>query len=357
MVSKSFQFIFKPVLSCNLACKYCYAKLMRHDKHSRMDFEEAKAAFDWIFKFCEYFDIQRTSILWQGGEPLMAGASFMRQIINYYEDGFKSRGITNTNTIQTNLLLMDEDFISNIHEYFNHKVGFSYDYKSATRCFPDGKDVSNAVWRMVRKLSREGLDLRCICQITKENVLDMDGLYRHFKDQGVSFKISQIFPTQNNECGQSEVVSTKLSSAAICRLFDIWFDDSNPSIDITNLKELSASFIRGFSTECCRKMECSSLLLSIAPAGRIFPCARFDSPSDVVGNYYVDSPVEVMRNRQIKYNNIFPRADGCDDCRYKELCHGGCLYNRLVGWGGAECLSNKIILSHIEKRLMSCGVI
>ncbi len=357
MVSKSFQFVFKPVLTCNLACKYCYAKLMRYDKHSVMNFEEAKTAFEWIFRFCEYYGIQRTSILWQGGEPLMAGASFMRQIINYYEDGFKSRGITNTNTIQTNLLLMDEDFISNIHEYFNHKVGFSYDYKSATRCFPNGKDASNEVWNMVRKLGQEGLDLRCICQITKENVHDMDGLYRHFKKQGVSFKISQVFPTQNNESGLSECLSPKLSSAAICRLFDIWFDDSSPSIDITNLKELSASFIRGFSAECSRKMECSSLLLSIAPAGRIFPCARFDSPCDVVGNYYIDSPAEVMCNRQVKYNNLFLRVDDCDNCRYKKLCNGGCLYNRMVGWRESECLSNKIILSHIEKRLISYGVL
>ena len=113
----SFQFIFKPALDCNLACRYCYAKEMRCDASPRMSLTEAKAAFDWVFQFCDYYGIRKTSILWQGGEPLLPGPSFMKEILEYYEKGFQDRKITNSNIIQTNLLLFNKDFIPLIHSY------------------------------------------------------------------------------------------------------------------------------------------------------------------------------------------------------------------------------------------------
>lgn len=355
--NKSFQFIFKPALDCNLACRYCYAKEMRCDASPRMSLTEAKAAFDWVFQFCDYYGIRKTSILWQGGEPLLPGPSFMKEILEYYEKGFQDRKITNSNIIQTNLLLFNKDFIPLIHSYFDHAIGFSFDYMSDTRCFPDGSNANEAIWRKVETLSNYNLKLSCICQITNSNVNNMESLYHHFKACGIDFKISQIFPSQSNENGETEVLPAELTAAAVCRLFDIWLNDPNPTIDITNLKNIMLAFIRGFSTECCRKEDCSTLLLSLVPGGRIFPCARYADRNDIIGNYYTDAPAKVMNNRQILSGLSQKDETNCKRCQFLKICHGGCTYNRMVGWGREECLSNQIILSHIYNQLKKHGIL
>lgn len=354
MIGKSFQFILKPALDCNLACKYCYAAQMQKDKDRRMSLQDAFAAVDWALKFCDYYGIQKVSILWQGGEPLLCGAEFIEKVAQYYEEGFKSRGVTCSSIIQTNLLLMNKRFSRVIKRHFEGAVGFSYDYKSNTRCFRNGSNSETAILRKIREVQGYGLKLYAICQITKTNINSVDKLYSHFKGLGIDFKISQIFPTQYKDQANLVIVDSEDAASAICRLFDIWITDRFPTIDIINLKELVESLIRGFSTECSRKEDCAGLLVSLLPSGRILPCARFDKNTDVIGNYYTNHPADVMRRKGNMCSGV--EDVSCRNCKFRCICYGGCCYNRVTGWHENECKANKIIFTHVANRLAERGV-
>lgn len=353
--NKNFQFILKPSIACNLACKYCYAAKMRADTSSRMSRSEAMQAVDWAMNFCKEYEIENVSFLWQGGEPLLVGAEYIDAITTYCEERCKELGIGCTNLIQTNLLLMSDEMLSVVRRHFNSQIGFSCDYQSSTRIYPSGKNALSDIWEKALWCRRHGLSIGAICQITPENVDDMKGLYEFFKSAGVHFKISQVFPTQNSCSSATDALPVERSAKAVCELFDIWMSDPSPTIEISNLRGLVVSYLRGVSYECCRQESCVPLLLSLIPGKRIIPCARFDNSDDVIGHFDSDSPQDVMNARLRQMSAVTVDAD-CVNCRYRKICNGGCYYNRLTGWHEAECLSNKIILSHIECFLQGKGM-
>ena len=354
--NSSFQFILKPVIACNLACEYCYASRFRRDACPRMTLAEARTAVDWAVAFCRQYGVKRVSVLWQGGEPLLAGAEFIDQIAAYYEGRLSNLGIACESILQTNLLLMDETMLPVVKRHFRGEVGFSYDYLSGTRVYPDGRNAADDIWSKALWCKRQGLTVGAICQVTNANISRMRELYDFFNGQGILLKISQVFPSQGATSENALSIPPERSAEAVCELFDCWFDDPDARIEVSNLKALVAALLCGRSGECCRQENCAPLLLSLIPDGRILPCARFDCADDVIGNYYSDSPDQVMVAR-LRHQRQRDRADGhCRDCRYRKICHGGCYYNRLTGWHEGECVSNRIILAHIERRLNERGL-
>ena len=356
MPRKKFQFVLKPSLACNLACKYCYATQMRHDKKYALSLDEVLKAIDWAVEFSQFYGIKEISFLWQGGEPLMVGPRFLDVACSHCSDICKKAEIKTYNILQSNLLLMDESFLPVVKSHFDYQIGFSYDYLSSTRVWKNGENAERAIWEKALCCKEQGLSIGAICQITKTNINYIFDLYKKFNDAGIHFKVSQIFPSQNIVSEDAVGIPAKESAVAICKLFDIWFADKESNIEITNLKEMAAALLRGHSNECSRQKNCAELLLSILPGGRIMPCARFDNNSDVIGNFYQDSPKTVFENRLALMKDSFDRLTECDVCRYKNLCFGGCYYNRLTGWHESECISNKIIFEHIERRLAEKGL-
>ena len=352
----SFQFILKPSLACNLACEYCYAARMHGDARARMTLAEARIAVAWALRFCLRFGIRKVSFLWQGGEPLMAGAPFIEEIASSYEEDFARQGIECSSLLQTNLLLMDDEMVEVVKRHFRGQVGFSYDFNSSTRVYADGRNAAADILEKAKWCKSQGLSIGAICQITGENIGHLGELYAMFKELGIHFKISQVFPSQDGASANAMAIAPEASARAICELFDLWFFDKEAKIEISNLKELVAALLRGESTECCRQPNCASLLLSLIPGGRILPCARFSGEEDVVGDYYKDVPAAVMAKRTSHQNSRTISDDACDACRYKAICNGGCYYNRITGWHDGECISNRIILAHIEARLNEHGL-
>lgn len=355
--NKSFQFILKPSLSCNLACEYCYASKMRKDVKAKMSIHEARKAVEWALHFCLTFGITQVSFLWQGGEPLLVGPAYLEELTTFYEDLFKRHGILCSSILQTNLLLVNDAVVSIVKQHFGGKIGFSYDFKSTTRVYPDGRDAADDIFAKAKWCKQRGLQIGAICQITDENINHMRALYDTFNSNAIHLKISQVFPAQNTISRNVRFLPPDVSARAVCELFDYWFDDADAKIEISNLKELVVALLCSKSNECCRQIDCAPLLLSLVPAGRILPCARFDNMEDVIGNYYTDTPEVVMRRRrahQVRQDYVVDA--NCVTCRFRMICNGGCYYNRLTGWHHGECVSNRIILSHIEMKLNACGL-
>ena len=51
-----------------------------------------------------------------------------------------------------------------------------------------------------------------------------------------------------------------------------------------------------------------------------------------------------------------PYLAKCATCKWRTLCVAGCLHSRLFGWFEEECITNRIIWNHLEKRLTPLGL-
>ena len=342
------QFMFKPTYSCNLACKYCHVHKNRDAGHGVITFELAKALFNWILQYCLTKGINRIDILWHGGEPLLTDHKLMLSILDYYNDIFKKKDIVCSSSIQTNLLLMTDNYVSIIKKYFNNTIGFSFDYNSKDRCYKNGADASSEIWQKALWVKKQGINVGAITQITKDNINSIKDLYLLFRNAEISFKYSRIRNTDNFSANLSDESFIE----AIIQLFNLWIEDESQLITISNFREFIQMLITGNSLSCCYQKDCN--ILSFTPEGKIYFCDRSFN-TGALGDYRKSSisDVELAIRRNIK--NLDIQNPHCNHCRFNKVCNGGCLYNRINGWFSHECYATKSILEYIGNYLKSQG--
>ncbi len=350
--------IFKPTSRCNLRCRYCYAAREREIFDSAMDLDEAKAAFEWIRAYCERQGVTDLTVIWHGGEPLLMGTDFIERCVDGYTRLLEPSGIVVRNRIQTNLTLATDEFVPLLKSRFDAAVGFSLDYGSPYRVFPNGDNASEMILARAMALRDAGIRTSAICLTTTYNVGRMRELYDWFKGIGIPFKLNRLFPTSSKDTSLlAGSVTAEQYAGALCELIDIWLDDSSPANAVT-VENVMVSYLRDISNLCAATGGCSRSFLCIAPNGVLLPCGRFDSDSYSIGNYRTDTVEQVLaaKERVVRLGAAKPRPSECASCKWGNLCVAGCLHSRLFGWQEDECVTCRIVWQHLEDVLAPFGL-
>lgn len=350
--------IFKPTSRCNLRCRYCYAARERNDFDGMMSIDEAKRSFDWIRTYCEKLHVKDVTVIWHGGEPLLMGLGFITDCVDYYTKILNDLSINVRNQIQTNLTLATDDFVPLLKKSFGSRIGFSLDYQSRYRLFPNGKDATDAILERALALKNAGLNLGAISMMTASNLGRMKEMYEWFKSLGIPFRLNRMFPTSSEETsGMAESVTAEQYANGVCELFDIWLNDPQPAF-VETVQGAVLAYIKNISKLCSIDGKCSDTFLCIAPNGVLLPCGRFDSDSYSIGNINTDSVEQVLEKKKsiAHLGENKPYLAKCVTCKWRTLCVAGCLHSRLFGWFEEECITNRIIWNHLEKRLTPLGL-
>ena len=340
------QFMFKPTYACNLACRYCHIHKMRETASKPITLFQADQLFQWIAGYARRHKVNTVDILWHGGEPLLIPSDDMCRIIMMYTDIFAQNGIKCTSSIQSNLLLLDPKKVGIIKRYFNATIGFSYDYHSSERCFPNGTNASKQIWDKALWAKEQGLNVGCITQITEDNVDEVENVYEHFRNNGIGFKFSRLRNTDK----YISALSDEAYIESVKRLFDLWINDIPQKITISNFVEYIRMLIGVRSSSCCYQPQCN--VLSFAGNGEITFCDRTDI-SNYLGNYLTDSFSMIdSRITTLRLRTRLEHNSKCKQCHYFSICNGGCPMNRLSGWDHHECSYTKSILQYISAYLL-----
>lgn len=356
--------MFKPTTACNLRCSYCYAARGRVECAKTMDAEEVQTAFRWLLDYCRQGGFTDVHVVWHGGEPTLPGAAFMEETISFYESMFGDAGIPVSSGIQTNLAILDDALAELLAKRFSASVGVSIDWNTGARVWPDGHDSTPGVVANIRRLRAIGAKVTAISSVSAANVRDPVGMYDFFKELGVPFRSNRIFP---NDTAGSDSLSSGVSAgdyaSFICSLVDVMLADPKPHVARTACDYVIAYLCNG-SSLCCLSEDCTRSFLSIAPGGAIYPCNRFDTPSETIGDFRCDSAADV-RTRLADYvrgsrsddpATRILRERECPSCPWLSMCHSGCLHSRKTGWLLEECKANCLIWSHISEKLGDMGI-
>ena len=139
----------------------------------------------------------------------------------------------------------------------------------------------------------------------------------------------------------------------LIKLFDIWFDDPDPRIEILNLREMAVGLINGVRNLCvAQKGGCTQRILCIESGGEIYNCGRYDSPEYLIGTTKED--VKTISDL-ISSRANYTLPPHCYRCKYFRICNGGCRYERDINGRFINCQVDQRILNHIEKRLLESG--
>ena len=320
-MNKQINLLIMPSNRCNMNCIYCFhGDSLMHSPI--MSLETFKRTID--VARAEYDTIQ---IVWHGGEPLMTSMDFYEKAYDYCQS-LTTRFLF---SIQTNATLINDKWIELIKKT-NTKVGVSFDGITNE----ETRGHSELIKSNIIKIKNSGINIGCILVVSDLNVSLLKENYAFFKELGVSVKFNLLFCQGNAEGNIS--LSYMHYAKEFVYLFKTWALDTECNINLQSFYDI-LNLITTNHTGVCSFNSCLGSWLCIDNKGDIFPCDRFYCDDYYLSNIHnISSFNEALNsdNYISLLSNAISRRNTCKtECRYYDMCHGGCNATASLGQGVA----------------------
>ena len=355
-------FIIRPILYCNLNCKYCYVSEEIKDGSS-LDIDSAKKIIDRIKEYSDSKKLKYVNFLWHGGEPLLWGVKNYDAVLEYCDSLFNNAVLAHS--IQSNLTLLSEDYIDLIKKY-KIQISFSIDGEKEDndkyRVFKNGKGTYDKVLENAFWLKREGINTSAVVVGSSHNIRKILSIYDFMNQNGFNFKVNPIVKSGNASTIYSEFCITPEEYAdSMIALFDKWTNDKHAKINLSFFSEIASNFISKKTALCSFKKNCQETFCSIGPNGDVYPCCYFYGNTLFRhGNIFQSSLQSMFESSEPKkmFDSRLENLDKCRACKYLDICYGGCPFESYsFGNRPSEptslCTAYLKIFKHIEDYLIS----
>lgn len=326
---------------CNMRCEYCFyadeAAKRQISSYGMMTTETLEEIIKKALSIAE----GSCSILFQGGEPTLAGLEFYKSVIKF-EKKWNVNQVVIENSIQTNGILIDDEWAAFFHD--NHfLVGLSLDGIASVHDSCRKDTTQNGTFARVMYtidlLKKHLVEFNILTVVTKHTIPHTKELYAFYQEMG--FEWQQYIPCLNplNEMDISYAYSLtpKDYASFLKSLFDCWYAEATTGhlryvryfIGLMNLlcrRAPGACEMNGF---CSRQFV-------IEADGSVFPCDFYMLDEWLLGNFVTDSLDDIEKKREelqfIQQSHSLPVS--CKECQWVYLCRGGCRRDRYLDTDG-----------------------
>lgn len=354
--NRTFAVIVKNCVDCNHDCSYCYTEETNEEKSMSL-----KTAEVMIEKISNHVGEKSLFFVWHGGEPLLSGLDFFYGV---HEITKKINNESIVNGIQTNASLIDDNFIAFCKDT-GFRVSTSLDgpkeINDLNRRDKNGKGTFDMTMEAIKTLKNEGVNISCVSVLHKQNHDKMDELYSFFKNEKINFRINPVVKAGNAVNNYNALaITSKEYGKAMCRLFDLWFDDEDKDILVDPMITIIGNILDKQVWGCNYQGKCLQGIISITPEGNIYPCGRFIGNTEFkLGNILECKSLEDVFESDL-YKRLSSRdatnIPGCKNCDFAAICNGGCMITAHMAKSNIfdsdyYCSGRKKLFGHIIKRL------
>jgi len=332
--------LIKPASAlCNLNCAYCFYLDRESDPyrslpHRIMAGETLERLVD-TFMFYAY---PEAVFAFQGGEPTLAGLPFFEKLVALEQRC--GRGQRVGNSLQTNGVLIDDDWARFFHEY-KWLIGVSIDGPEEIHDRYRVNKAGHGSWehaaRAIELLRKNKAEFNVLCVVSKANAARPRELYRYFRSLGV--RHIQYIPLAEFDREGNPMpftITAEEYGAFLTATFDAWWPERR-SVRIRlfdNLAEAAGGFTPG---ACTMRETCDSYCV-VEYNGDVYPCDFFVESEWKLGNVAIDSWAEIARRKK-RYDFAAKKAvrhEACEACEYRSICRNGCPKLRHARFGRFE---------------------
>lgn len=360
--SKSKTVIVKVTHNCNLNCKYCCVGDVV--EHHLID----ETTIDNLFRKLSE-DCNESTIIWHGGEPLIAGLSFYKRAVElqakYPTHKFK-------NSLQTNGTLLTDEYLD-FFQSNGFALGFSLDgcetSHNLNRPFKGDRNSFEVTFKWYKEVEQRGMNPGAICVINANTARYIKEIYAFAKQYNVAFKFNAQYPAGRASVNVDLGLDNKQIAQAYIELFDLWFNDTpEDRVNIRmfdhfvkNITQITNSdkAVQGF--DCSWANRCQKSFIGLSTNGDIYPCGKFvDETAFLYGNINENKKLEEILDNDIRNKFLTRHEEGisdCKNCRYLSMCSSGCphtayLINHNILTKNPFCEAALLLFEHIEKKLI-----
>ena len=365
---RAFHVMAKPTgAQCNLECDYCFF-LKKDQLYPDSDFRMSDETMEaYIRQTIEGHHVPEVTIAWQGGEPTLMGLDFFRRAVEV-EKKYMKPGMRIENTLQTNGVLIDEEWCKFFHEN-NFLIGLSLDgprhLHDAYRHDKGGKSVFDKVIRAARLLQKHDVEFNILCTVNAKNSQNPLEVYRFFRDE-LEARYLQFIPIveRDNETGNQEgtqvtdrTVDPEQYGKFLIDIFDEWVRRDVGFMFVQFFDGVLASYVRGHSTLCILTPTCGEGV-ALEHNGDLYSCDHFVEPKYILGNIGQETiPELVSSEKQRSFGQAKSETlpNYCRECEFLFTCHGECPKNRVLTTPDGEpglnwlCKGLKAFFAHVDR--------
>ncbi len=341
--------IIKPINGlCNLACKYCYMPEGLNETLMSDNILES------IIKFFSR-ELSQVEFVWHGGEPLLAEVSFFKKIVDI------QKSIPNKffiNVVQTNGTLVNDmwgKFFSDNKFVVGVSLDGTKDIHNENRHYPDMKGSFDQTMYGIDILKQYDVFSGIICGVNKSNFLYPEKVFNFFIENDIkSVKFSRIKDIGCCKNIDDIIISPLQYYDFLIKIFDIWLELDDPSINIRNIEVILSLLFGGDERDCSNIGQCGRYV-TVNSNGHIYACDSFPESSDLYFGHVNNTEIDNLgMNNLIKFNSkLEERKNYCKSCEWFFACRGGCSKDFYKNMSSIEsetdiCTGQKKYFCHIR---------
>jgi uncharacterized protein len=359
--TREFQIFAKPVgARCNLSCRYCYylknKNLYNSGKQPLMD---EKVLEKYIIQHIEASTDEVIFFSWHGGEPLLAGIGFFRNVVDLQRKYIPS-GRKVLNGIQTNGTLLDENWCRFLAEE-NFIVGISIDgpekLHNRYRLTSDRRPSFSRVLNGYRLLQRSNIESEILCLVNAENVKHPLDIYRFFKELNVRYItfLPLVERQPDLAAGVSAIsVPPRAFGEFLCDIFDEWIGNDIGKVKIQIFEEAIRPSFNQEHTLCIFRGTCGEVPV-VEHNGDFYSCDHYVDSEHFVGNIMNGSLSDFLDSEKQQSFGLAKEVtlpQYCVECDVRTMCNGECPKNRFIRTPDGEyglnylCEGYKLFFNH-----------
>ncbi len=348
--------MIKPVHGrCNLQCAYCYYRPMPEilNESSQLGLEELE-------RFTKEYLATNTvapTMVWQGGEPTLAGLDFYEKAVELQRKYNKAPAAV-SNAFQTNGILINEEWA----RFFSRNdflVGVSVDGPEELhdKYRRDKEGTHARVMRAIETLRAARANFNVLVAVTDANVGHAAEVYEFFRQEGISF--IEVIPVAEAN-GQGRLAPYSISPEEygefLVELFECWLGDRPLTVNVRLLDNIVRSFF-GVQPEYCIFRDTCYNVVTLEANGGLYACDFFVTEEWRLGNIRTDRLEDVVAGERLtafrRHVRSFRRE--CAGCRWFQICKGGCpkyrsaAFMKHAGGGNYFCRALKRFFERVEE--------
>lgn len=319
---KHLSVLLMPTDFCNMNCVYCFHSRKTHTKNKVMSLETLRRIFSVTIPYYE-----EVHFIWHGGEPVSMGKEFYQTALQMQQE-INTHNAKIENSIQSNLTLLDEDFVRFLLDHHFH-IGGSFD---GTR-----NDLTRHNTEKI--LAGRQLVLDCggqvgfICVVQSNNIDHLIEDYHWFQSKGINYTLNPYMAVPPYEDDPLFVPAPHYIQR-VCELFDYWAADTQCKIRISYFHDFIDYILFGFKSLCCYN-SCLGKHIGIHYDGQIYNCNR-DFPAEYsFGNVYdytdIHQCFESPGFQALAKKAVERRYHCKENCSIFPFCAGGCNSSAYMG--------------------------
>ena len=352
---------------CNLDCAYCYY-LSKERLYPGSDFRMRDDVLeDYTRQYIEAQHVPEVTFGWQGGEPLLMGVGFFERAIEL-QRRYRRPGMRIINSMQTNGLLLDDDWCQFFHKY-GFLIGLSLDgprkVHDAYRRDKGGAPTFDRVMQGLELLKKHKVEFNVLATVHAASVDRPLDVYRFFRDEaGAQFVQFIPIVQRDNETGFQEGIEVTARSVTgrqygefLVAIFDEWVRNDVGRVFV-QIFDVALAAWSGQRPGLCVFEETCGLGLAMEHNGDLYACDHFVEPRYRLGNIAETSLVDLVGSaKQRRFGlakwDTLPRM--CRECEVRFVCNGGCPKNRILTTHQDEfgrnilCEGFKAFFTHIDR--------